>query len=169
MQQQCRGKFGHRMTARILIVDDVSANTRLLEAKLVTEYYQVTSARDGFEALAAARDWQPDLILLDVMMPGMDGYECCRQLKDDAITLHIPVVMVTALGESGERLRGLEAGADDFQTKPGDWQKLMGRVRGLVRVQRLLDAWRARGDTARALGLSTGRVMIPSVAGARVL
>jgi two-component system cell cycle response regulator len=157
------------MTARILIVDDMPANTRLLEAKLAAEYYQVSSARDGFEALVIARDWQPDLILLDVMMPGMDGYECCRQLKDDAVTLHIPVVMVTALGEPGERLRGLEAGADDFLTKPVDYDTLMARVRSLVRLKRLLDEWRARGDTARALGLSTDRVMIPSIAGARAL
>jgi two-component system cell cycle response regulator len=157
------------MTARILIVDDMPANTRLLEAKLAAEYYQVSSARDGFEALAAARDWQPDLILLDVMMPGMDGYECCRQLKDDAVTLHIPVVMVTALGEPGERLRGLDAGADDFLTKPVDYDTLVARVRSLVRLKRLLDEWRARGDTARALGLSTDRLLIPSVAGARAL
>ncbi|WP_158928582.1 PleD family two-component system response regulator [Acidisphaera sp. S103] len=157
------------MTARILIVDDMPANTRLLEAKLAAEYYQVSSARDGFEALEIARDWQPDLILLDVMMPGMDGYECCRQLKDDAVTLHIPVVMVTALGEPGERLRGLESGADDFLTKPVDYDTLMARVRSLVRLKRLLDEWRARGDTARALGLSTDRVLIPSIAGARAL
>jgi two-component system cell cycle response regulator len=157
------------MTARILIVDDMPANTRLLEAKLAAEYYQVNSARDGFEALVTARDWQPDLILLDVMMPGMDGYECCRQLKDDAVTLHIPVVMVTALGEPGERLRGLEAGADDFLTKPVDYDTLMARVRSLVRLKRLLDEWRARGDTARALGLGSERVMIPSIAGARAL
>jgi two-component system cell cycle response regulator len=157
------------MTARILIVDDMPANTRLLEAKLAAEYYQVSSARDGFEALTIARDWQPDLILLDVMMPGMDGYECCRQLKDDAVTLHIPIVMVTALGEPGERLRGLDAGADDFLTKPVDYDTLMARVRSLVRLKRLLDEWRARGDTARALGLSTDRVMIPSIAGARAL
>jgi two-component system, cell cycle response regulator len=157
------------MTARILIVDDMPANTRLLEAKLVAEYYQVSSARDGFEALASARDWQPDLILLDVMMPGMDGYECCRQLKDDPLTLHIPVVMVTALGEPGERLRGLEAGADDFLTKPVDYDTLTARVRSLVRLKRLLDEWRARGDTARALGLSTDRVLIPSIVGARAL
>src|SRR6266540_1683985 len=82
-----------RMTARILIVDDVPANTRLLEAKLSAEYYQVASARDGFEALRLAREWQPDLVLLDVMMPGMDGFECCRKLKNDPNTLHIPVVM----------------------------------------------------------------------------
>jgi two-component system cell cycle response regulator len=102
-------------------------------------------------------------------MPGMDGYECCRQLKDDAVTLHIPVVMVTALGESAERLRGLDAGADDFLTKPVDYDTLMARVRSLVRLKRLLDEWRARGDTARALGLSTDRVLIPSIAGARAL
>ena len=102
------------MTARILIVDDVPANTRLLEAKLSAEYYQVANARDGFQALEVASEWQPDLILLDIMMPGMDGYECCRKLKGDPSTTHIPVVMVTALGEPSERLRGLEAGADDF-------------------------------------------------------
>ena len=157
------------MTARILIVDDMPANTRLLEAKLAAEYYQVTSARDGFEALDAASRWQPDLILLDVMMPGMDGYECCRQLKEDPATLHIPVVMVTALGEPGERLRGLEAGADDFLTKPVDYDTLMARVRSLVRLKRLLDEWRARGDTVRALGLGAEHVLLPSVAGARAL
>jgi two-component system cell cycle response regulator len=157
------------MTARILVVDDVPANTRLLEAKLSAEYYQVASARDGFEALTMARDWQPDLILLDVMMPGMDGFECCRKLKEDPLTLHIPVVMVTALGEPGERLRGLESGADDFLTKPVEYDTLMARVRSLVRLKRLLDEWRARGETARALGLSGERLVVPSVAGARAL
>jgi two-component system cell cycle response regulator len=157
------------MTARILIVDDVPANTRLLEAKLSAEYYQVGTARDGFEAITKAQAWQPDLILLDVMMPGMDGYECCRLLKDDPVTLHIPVVMVTALGEPGERLRGLEAGADDFLTKPVEYDTLMTRVRSLVRLKRLLDEWRARGDTARALGLTSDQVLIPSIAGARAL
>jgi two-component system cell cycle response regulator len=157
------------MTARILIVDDVPANTRLLEAKLSAEYYQVASARDGFEALQRARDWQPDLILLDVMMPGMDGFECCRILKDDQATVHIPIVMVTALGESAERLRGLEAGADDFLTKPVEYDTLMARVRSLVRLKRLLDEWRARGETARSLGLTGQSMEIPSVAGARAL
>ncbi len=157
------------MTARILIIDDVPANTRLLEAKLSAEYFQVASGRDGFEALRLAREWQPDLILLDVMMPGMDGYECCRRLKDDPATLHIPVVMITALGEPSERLLGLEAGADDFLTKPVQYDTLMARVRSLTRLKRLLDEWRARGETVRALGLSGDRARLPSVAGARAL
>jgi two-component system cell cycle response regulator len=157
------------MTARILIVDDVPANTRLLEAKLSAEYYQVASAKDGFEALEMAHTWQPDLILLDVMMPGMDGFECCRKLKGDSTTLHIPVVMVTALGEPAERLHGLESGADDFLTKPVEYETLMARVRSLVRLKRLLDEWRARGETARAMGLSGESVVLPSVAGARAL
>src|SRR5579872_7414895 len=157
------------MTARVLIVDDVPANTRLLEAKLSAEFYQVASAKDGFEALRLADEWQPDLVLLDVMMPGMDGFECCRKLKAGATTLHIPVVMVTALGDSVERLRGLEAGADDFLTKPVEYETLMTRVRSLVRLKRLLDEWRARGETARALGLSSEHPTAPSIAGARAL
>jgi two-component system cell cycle response regulator len=157
------------MTARILVVDDVAANTRLLEAKLSAEYYQVASARDGFEALRMATDWQPDLILLDVMMPGMDGFECCRRLKQDPTTLHIPVMMITALGEPSERLQGLEAGADDFLTKPVEYETLMARVRSLVRLRRLLDEWRARGETARAMGLANETPDPPTVTGARAL
>ncbi|HEX4173803.1 MAG TPA: PleD family two-component system response regulator [Acetobacteraceae bacterium] len=157
------------MTARILIVDDVPANTRLLEAKLSAEYYQVASAKDGFEALRLALDWQPDLILLDVMMPGMDGFECCRRLKQDPTTLHIPVVMITALGEPSERLNGLESGADDFLTKPVEYETLMARVRSLVRLRRLLDEWRARGETARAMGLTGETATPPTVTGARAL
>lgn len=157
------------MTARILIVDDVPANTRLLEAKLSAEYYQVATAQDGFEALRIAQSWQPDLILLDVMMPAMDGYECCRRLKQDVETLHIPVVMVTALSEPRERLRGLDAGADDFLSKPVEYDTLLARARSLVRLKRLLDEWRARGQTARALGLTGDPAVVPSVAGARAL
>ncbi len=157
------------VTARVLIVDDVPANTRLLEAKLSAEYYQTVSACDGFQALELAQSWQPDLILLDIMMPGMDGFEVCRRLKSNERTLHIPVVIVTALGDSGERVRGLEAGADDFLTKPVEYDTLMARLRSLVRLKRLLDEWRARGETARALGLSQEGYEVPAVTGARAL
>jgi two-component system cell cycle response regulator len=157
------------MTARILVVDDVPANTRLLEAKLGAEYYQVAAAHNGLDAIALAQSWQPDLVLLDVMMPGLDGYETCRRLKEDARTLHIPVVMVTALSEQEERLRGLEAGADDFLTKPVDYETLLARVKSLVRLKRLLDEWRIRGETARALGIGGDSLGPPSVAGARAL
>ena len=157
------------MTARILIVDDMPANTRLLQAKLVEEYYQVEIAQDGFEALRLSSTWQPDLILLDVMMPGMDGYQTCRRLKADHATMHIPVVIVTALGDPIERLQGLEVGADDFLTKPVDYDTLLARVRGLVRLKRLLDEWRVRSETAVALGLSSNPHTEFSVAGARAL
>ncbi len=157
------------MTARILIVDDVAANTRLLEAKLSAEYYQIATAQDGFEALRLAYTWQPDLILLDIMMPELDGFETCRRLKSDIKTQHIPIVMVTALGEPRERLRGLESGADDFLTKPVEYDTLLARVRSLVRLKRLLDELRVRGETARALGLAGEMVALPSVSGARAL
>ena len=157
------------MTARILIVDDVPANTKLLQAKLMAEYYHVEIAHDGFEALRLANSWQPDLILLDVMMPGMDGYQTCRRLKSDSQTMHVPVVMITALGDAAERLRGLEAGADDFLIKPVDYDTLLARVRGLVRLKRLLDEWRVRSETAVALGLSTGPRVDFSVTGAKAL
>jgi len=157
------------MTARILIVDDVAANLRLLEARLSAEYYQVATAQDGHDAIALAHSWQPDLILLDVMMPGLDGFETCRALKRDRATRHIPVVMVTSLGQNEERVRGLEAGADDFLTKPVDFITLLARTRSLVRLKRLLDEWRVRGETARALGLESDSLALPSVSGARAL
>jgi len=157
------------MTARILIVDDVASNVRLLQARLRADYYETESGADGYAAIELARSWQPDVILLDIMMPGMDGFECCRLLKEDSTTLHIPVVMVTALSEPEERLRGLEVGADDFLTKPVDLGTLSARVRSLVRLKRMLDEWRARGETAQALGLTTERIGLLSIAGARAL
>lgn len=157
------------MTARILIVDDVPANVRLLETRLAAEYYQVATAQDGLEAIRAAHTYQPDLIFLDVMMPNMDGYEACRRLKADPETLHIPVVMVTALTEPSERLLGLEAGADDFLTKPVEYDTLLARTRSLVRLKRMLDELRARGETARALGVSGENPIVNSIAGARAL
>ena len=106
------------MTARILVVDDIEANVRLLQAKLEAEYYEVLTAPDGPTALIVAAAEKPDIILLDVMMPGMDGFTVCRHLKDDVETRHIPVVLLTALDGRADRVAGLEAGADDFLTKP---------------------------------------------------
>ncbi len=157
------------MTARILIVDDAPSATRLMAAKLAAEYYQVSEVHDGQAALDRAHDWQPDIILLDVMMPGMDGYETCRRLKTSDATMHIPVVMITALGRADERVRGLEAGADDFLVKPVNFETLYARLKPLVRLKRLLDEWRMRGATARALGLQGAALVLPSVAGARAL
>ena len=106
------------MTAQVLVVDDILANVKLLEARLNAEYFDVLTAMSGPDALAICERSQCDIILLDVMMPGMDGFEVCRHLKSNPRTHHIPVIMVTALDQVGDRVRGLEAGADDFLTKP---------------------------------------------------
>jgi two-component system cell cycle response regulator len=160
---------GQAVTARVLVVDDIAANLRLLEAKLLNEYYEVALASSGPEALATAAGWAPDVILLDVMMPGMDGYEVCRHLKENDTTLHIPVVMVTALVDPAERVRGLEAGADDFLSKPVDDATLFARLRALLRVKQVQDAWRLRSDTARDLGFEPPSDPSPSIEGASVM
>ena len=108
------------MTARILIVDDVPANTRLLEAKLSAEYYQVASARDGFEAIKQACEWQPDLILLDVMMPGMDGPTTFRELRKNPITAKIPVMLLTAKVQGPDQRRFADLGVEAVLLKPFD-------------------------------------------------
>lgn len=157
------------MSARILVVDDIAANLRLLEARLNAEYYEVALAASGPEALRRAEDWLPDVILLDVMMPGMDGYEVCRRLKANPVTMHIPVVMVTALVDPAERVRGLEAGADDFLSKPVDHPTLFARLRALLRVKQVLDAFRLRAQTANELGFEPQSRPSDNVAGAVVL
>ncbi|MCI4663203.1 MAG: PleD family two-component system response regulator [Neomegalonema sp.] len=141
------------MTARILVVDDILANVKLLQAKLSAHYYNVLTATNGPDALEIAAREQPDLILLDIMMPGMDGFEVCERLKADPVVRDIPVVMVTALDQPRDRLQGLAAGADDFLTKPPNDLALFARVRSLVRVKLMIDELRLRNETFRELGV----------------
>lgn len=141
------------MTARILIVDDIPANVKLLEARLLAEYFEVLTAEDGPSALEICDRTQVDLILLDIMMPGMDGFEVCERLKANPRTAHIPVVMVTALDQPSDRVRGLKAGADDFLTKPVNDLQLISRVKSLVRLKMLSDELRIRTETAQNIGI----------------
>ena len=127
------------MSARILVVDDLAPNRHLLEVKLAGEYYDVLTANSGHQALEIAAKEKLDLILMDAMMPGLNGFETCERIKHDPKTWHIPVVMVTALEETKDRIRGLEAGADDFITKPIDDFNLMARVRSLLRLKMVTD------------------------------
>lgn len=141
------------MTARVLIVDDIPMNVRLLEARLTAEYFDVVTANSGPEALDICESSEVDIVLLDVMMPVMDGFEVCRRLKTNPRTHHIPVVMVTALDQPSDRVRGLEAGADDFLTKPVDDMQLMARVKSLARLKSLTDELRARALTGQQLAI----------------
>jgi two-component system cell cycle response regulator len=142
------------MTARILVVDDIPANVRLLEAKLMAEYFEVLTASDGPSALEVANTQAPDLILLDVMMPGMDGFEVAERLKAEPKTRHIPIVMITALTDTADRVRGLEAGADDFLSKPVNDIALFARVRSLARLKVMMDELRVRNATTGEMDIS---------------
>jgi two-component system cell cycle response regulator len=141
------------MTARILVVDDIPANVKLLEVRLLAEYFEVLTASNGPDAIETCENGKVDVVLLDVMMPDMDGFEVCRRLKSDPATSHIPVVMVTALDQVADRVRGLEAGADDFLTKPVNDLQLMTRVKSLVRLKMLTDELRLRASTTRNIGI----------------
>ena len=157
------------MSARILVVDDIEANIRLLEAKLTAEYYEVLTASDGPTALAIAAREKPDIVLLDVMMPGMDGFQVCRRLKDDPETRHIPVVLVTALDGRADRISCLEAGADEFLTKPIDDVMLFARVRSLTRLKMVIDELRDREASGRRMGVIAGAASRLGGTGGRVL
>ncbi|MSP93746.1 MAG: PleD family two-component system response regulator [Alphaproteobacteria bacterium] len=159
------------MTARVLVVDDIMSNVKLLEAKLAAEYFEVITACNGEQALARVTAELPDIILLDVMMPGMDGFEVCRRVKANPKSTHIPIIMVTALDQPTDRVTGLEAGADDFLTKPVDDMALFARVRSLVRMKTMTDELRMREETGQSMGLAdagetlvepdpTGRILI---------
>src|SRR6478736_6054225 len=146
------------MSARILVVDDVPANVKLLEARLSSEYFDVRTATNGAEALDVCSRAECDIILLDVMMPDMDGFEVCRRLKSNPATHFIPVVIITALDSPADRVRGLEAGADDFLTKPVSDIVLIARVRSLTRLK-MMTAAHARHHLAgdRHAGAGTQR------------
>ncbi len=141
------------MTARILVVDDIPANVKLLEARLMAEYFDVLTASNGRDALDICDRTQVDVILLDIMMPEMDGFEVCERLKSNPRTADIPVVMVTALDQPSDRVRGLKAGADDFLTKPVNDLQLISRVKSLVRLKTLTDELRIRHDSTRQAGI----------------
>jgi two-component system cell cycle response regulator len=141
------------MTARVLVVDDILANVRLLEARLQAEYFEVLSAYSGSEALDILSRERVDVVLLDVMMPGMDGFEVCRRIKSSVVTHHLPVVMVTALDQPSDKVQGLESGADDFLTKPVDDIALITRVKNLARLKMLNDEMMMRASTGKDMGI----------------
>ncbi len=157
------------MSGRILIVDDVATNRMLLSLLLSKAFYDVDEAGDGHAALEIARRNRPDVALVDVMMPGMNGYELCRAMKADPELADIPVVMVTALGAQDDRLEALAAGADDFLTKPVRELALFARLRSLLRMKAMTDELRLRDDTMRQLLESPPPALIMPAPGARVL
>ena len=137
-------------------------NVKLLAAKLTREYFDVLTAYNGQQALELVKKESPDIVLLDVMMPGMDGFEVCQRIRSDPETMHIPVVMVTALSDISDRVRGLEAGADDFLTKPVNDIALFARVRSLVRLKMMMDEWRLRETTSGHFGMLSNGVNLLS-------
>jgi two-component system cell cycle response regulator len=140
------------MTARVLVVDDIPSNVLLLEAQLSAQYLQVESASNGYDALSMIESDPPDIVLLDVMMPDLSGYEVCRRVRRMPGAASIPIVMVTALDRPDDRIAGIEAGADDFLSKPVNEAVLMARVRNLVRLKLLTDEMQQRQSTARSAG-----------------
>ena len=140
------------MSARVLVVDDIEQNRKLLTDKLKNEYFHVITAVDGEDAIERALAEEPDVILMDIMMPKLNGVEACRRLKNDPRTEHIPIVLVTALNEREDRLRGLGAGADDFLTKPVNDLQLLSRVRALTKYKMVADELRKREASGKRMG-----------------
>ena len=125
--------------SRILVVDDVEPNRELLEAHLISEGYQVETAGSGHEALAKVQEKAPDIILLDIQMPGIDGYQVCKTLKESGNTRLIPIIMITALKDVENKIKAIEVGADDFISKPFNKHEVLARVRSLLKVKYLND------------------------------
>ena len=153
------------MTARVLVVDDIIANVKLLEARLTAEYFEVVTALSGREALDILSRDRVDVILLDVMMPGIDGFETARRIKSNSKTQHIPIIMVTALDQASDRIQGLEAGADDFLRKPVDDVALVTRVKNVVRLKMLNDEMMSRAATSAQMGINASPFLNWSEAG----
>ena len=142
------------MTGRILIVDDVATNRIVMKAKLTAAHYEVSQAHCGKAALETVRNLLPDLILLDAAMPDMTGAEVCRHLKSDPQTAEIPIILITDQADNVARMAGLEAGADDFLTKPVDEITLLARVRSLLRARDTVRELHHRGKHDMTLGLA---------------
>jgi len=141
-------------TAKILVVDDTPKNVKLLADLLSVKGYAVATASSGLEALVKVETEKPDLVLLDVVMPEMSGYEVCRKIRENPETGILPVIMVTALDPGEERIKGLDAGADDFLTKPINQAELLARVRSLLRIKELYDTVQSQADELAALNTS---------------
>jgi two-component system cell cycle response regulator len=154
------------MSARVLVVDDIEQNRKLLTDKLRNEYFHVITAVDGEDAIDKALAEEPDVILMDIMMPKLNGVDACRKLKTDVRTEHIPIVLVTALNEREDRLRGLGAGADDFLTKPVNDLHLLSRVRALTKYKMVADELRKREASGKRMGAvdlaASGRASEPA-------
>jgi DNA-binding response OmpR family regulator len=135
--------------AKVLVVDDTPNNVKLLADLLGVKGYAVATAVNGEEALAKVASEKPDLVLLDVMMPGLSGYDVCRRIRADAATALLPVVLVTSLDAAAERVHGIDAGADDFLSKPINQPELFARVRSLLRVKSLQDEVGRQAETLR--------------------
>ncbi len=153
-------------TGHVLVVDDEETNRELLRDLLEAQGHQVTEAENGEQALQEVKESPPDVILLDVMMPGLDGFEVCRRLKADLETAPIPVLLVTALKERSDRLTGIEAGANDFISKPVDTQDVIFRVRNAVYTMHLFHEVQENYERVRKLEMEKGELLEKTLHGA---